>query len=199
MIFRGWLDLGPQGGTRHFSAVVFGQVIAPFKPARVFVGRQTLFDVCLELLGKVVASYLLRPGFDFIWLSSNRRSGWRDPQPAFGNDEDIDGAFLGQLICLIDSGTFSVADNLASCLNDNHPNITFVGVATGAGTGAPRTFTLPRTGTTVRFCTLRVYSLDGSLIEGRGVRPDVPLLRTRADVLAGRDTVLAAAIEVLGQ
>lgn len=152
-----------------------------------------------DLLGKTVASYLLRPGFDFIWLSSKRRSGWDHPLPAFGNDEDIDNAFLGQLICLIDSGTFSVADNLASCLNDNHPNITFVGEATGAGTGAPRTFTLPRTGTTVRFCTLRVYSLDGSLIEGRGVQPDAPLLRTRADVLAGRDTVLATAIEVLGQ
>lgn len=155
-----------------------------------------------DLLGRALVSHLVEVDQTYYRLGSLWRSGWKLMPPILIGEEAIgeeepDGAFHGKLICLIDAGTFSVADNVAACLDDLHPTITFVGENTGGGTGAPRSFILPRTKTRVTFCTMRVYSPDGELIEGVGVAPGLPVLRTRADVLAGRDTVLEAALKRL--
>ena len=46
-------------------------------------------------------------------------------------------------------------------------------------------------------CVMQVWRPSGELIEGRPVRPHVPVRWTRADLVAGRDPDLAAAIGAL--
>ena len=106
-----------------------------------------------------------------------------------------DTGVTGQLLVLIDAGVFSAADNLCRCLDDLHPDVTFVGSATGGGSGAPRPcVTLEHSRAVITFCTMRVTGPNGELIEGRGTLPDVPAAPTRRGVLAGDDEVLAAAL-----
>lgn len=150
-----------------------------------------------DLLGQALVARLMEEGHTYNALSSRVRGGWSAPSPTIYADSRPESAFLGKLVCLIDAGTFSAADNVAACLDDLHPDVTFVGETTGAGTGAPRTFTLPRTRTRVTFSTMRVYSPNENLIEGIGVSPDRKVIRTRDDVLAGRDSAMEVALELL--
>ena len=152
-----------------------------------------------DLLGQALVSHLLEPGHPYCFLSSKVRGGWSKPSPTYYSDSKPENVFLGKLVCLIDAGTFSVADNVAACLDDLHPDVTFIGENTGAGTGAPRSFALPRTGTLVRLCTMRVYSPHGRMIEGVGTAPDVKVVRTRDHVLADRDTTMEAALQLLDE
>ena len=69
-------------------------------------------------------------------------------------------------------------------------------VVTGGGSGNPVSFDLPG-GAQARFSTGAFHRLNGALIEGQGIEPDFPVLRTIQDVIDGRDTVLETAQEVL--
>lgn len=151
-----------------------------------------------DLLGQALASHLIEPGYAYFGLSAQRDGRWREPfqvRPKHGADHP---RFSGRLVVLIDESTFSTADNLAACLRDAHPNATFIGQPTGAGTGAPREFTLPNTKAVVSFCTMRVYSPRGTLIEGIGVWPDIAIVPSRDDLLQGRDVALEEAMALLG-
>lgn len=150
-----------------------------------------------DLLGQALALHLMEPGFRYFGLSAKRagewhRSGWSIPEVGTGRPR-----FKGQLVCLIDEKTFSVADNIAACLRDQHPNVRFVGQPTGGGSGAPRVFTLPATKARVSFCTMRVYAPNGTYIEGNGVQPELLVRPTRDQMLAGDDAVLEAALATL--
>ena len=98
---------------------------------------------------------------------------------------------------LINELSFSAADNLACCLRDEHPDVVFVGQPTGGGSGAPRTFELPSTGATVRFCMMRVFAPDGDPIEGTGVQPDIAVRQTAEQYREGVDAALEAALTAL--
>jgi len=153
-----------------------------------------------DLLGQRLASHLMRPGFVYYRLQAKSRmpwGGWRSPsshKPR--NVPEKLTRFLGRLVVLIDEGVFSTADNVAACLRDVHPDVTFVGRPAGAGTGAPRGFKLERTGARVSFCTQRVYSPKGKMIEGYGVQPDVKVVWTRKDYLQKRDPDREAALRL---
>jgi len=150
-----------------------------------------------DLLGKELAGMLLPKKSVYYRLQARDADGsWRASFPSPVRSSPGFGPFGGALICLIDEGTFSTADNFAACLRDNHSDITFVGRPTGAGTGAPRPFTLTRTKVRVTFCTMRVFSPKGTMIEGTGVKPDVPVRWTRRDVLGPEDADLAKALEL---
>jgi C-terminal processing protease CtpA/Prc len=153
-----------------------------------------------DLLGMEVTRHLLPPGSTYFWLSAQAPGGrWRRPFPN-GPPEGPDvPRYEGRLVVLIDDHTFSTSDNLCAALADSHPEVTFVGRPTGAGTGAPRAITRPRTGARVWACTMRVYSPDGTLTEGRGVAPDVPVRWSRADLLEEHDPDLQAALAVLAE
>jgi C-terminal processing protease CtpA/Prc len=145
-----------------------------------------------DILGKELAGILLGEGADYYKLDVPGRSWWpasSHPVRAKSGQKP----FPGALICLIDCTTFSVADNFAACLKDRHPDVTFVGRPTGAGTGAPRTFELPRTKVKVGFCTMMVYSPDGRVIEGTGTLPDVPTEWAPADFAGEADPDLIEA------
>lgn len=58
---------------------------------------------------------------------------------------------------------------------------------------------LEHSGARITLCTHRVYGPDGRLTEGRGTRPDVPVTWSRADLFAGRDPDLEAALSVLAE
>ncbi|MHC4079368.1 MAG: S41 family peptidase [Planctomycetota bacterium] len=151
-----------------------------------------------DLLGQELAGHLLDAAVVYFRLQSRKAdAGWHRISSHKVRSQPGRKVYGGALICLIDDGTFSVADNFAACLRDNHPDVTFVGRQTGAGTGAPRWFTLPGTGAEVKFCTMRVYSPKGGLIEGRGTSPDVPVRWTRKDYLSATgDPDLEAALKI---
>jgi len=147
-----------------------------------------------DLLGQALALHLMPPGFRYLRLTAKRsgkwvQTSWQKPEAGRGAPR-----FDGPVICLIDEQSFSVTDNLAACLRDEHPDVVFVGQPTGGGSGAPRVFSLPSTKAQVRFCTMRVQAPDGSYIEGNGVQPDILVRATREQSLAGTDAVLDAAL-----
>jgi C-terminal processing protease CtpA/Prc len=150
-----------------------------------------------DQLGQRVACHLLEPGFVYFWLQA--RNSVFGPLPNRPSAPANLPRFLGKLVCLIDEGTFSTADNFAACLRDVHPDCTFVGRPTSAGTGAPRPFKLPRTGARVTFCTMRVWSPKRKVIEGIGVAPDIPVRWSRDDWLQKRDPDMDAALRLIRQ
>jgi C-terminal processing protease CtpA/Prc len=151
-----------------------------------------------DLLGQELARHLLPPGSVYYRLQGRLDDGtWGTMHENRLADTPPEHPFGGRLAVLIDEWTFSTADNLCACLQDLHPDVTFVGRPTAGGTGAPRPFELPATGAVVTFCTMRVERPSGVLIEGRGTTPDVPVTPTAADLAAGADPDLQAALALL--
>jgi hypothetical protein len=149
-----------------------------------------------DLLGQHLAALLLPRGTTYYELQGRSEEGeWFDPHSYPVRDLGGREPYAGQLILIVDERTFSVADNLSTCLAEAHPDITVIGRPTGAGTGAPRAITLPHSGLQVFTCTMRVWGPDGHMIEGRGVVPDVLVTWTIADHLERRDADLAVALE----
>jgi C-terminal processing protease CtpA/Prc len=147
-----------------------------------------------DLAGMEVARHLLPPGSVYFQLQGRLDDGaWGTLHASRIPDEPPEHPFGGRLVVLVDERTFSTSDNLAACLDDLHPDVTFVGRPTAGGTGAPRPFELPRAGAGVAVCTMRVERPAGGLIEGRGTTPDVLVTWTGADLAAGVDLDLAAA------
>jgi hypothetical protein len=140
---------------------------------------------------------LVKPGYTYSRLAVQGNNRW-GRFSTHGSSAPKGEHFLRvPTICLLDEGTFSTADNVAACLADVHPDIRFVGRPNGAGTGAPRSFELPRTGTRITFCTMQVKTPNGRMGEGISVELDHPVQWTREDVLRGRDPDLAAGLGLL--
>lgn len=68
-----------------------------------------------------------------------------------------------------------------------------IGEPTGGSAGQPLMFKLPRGGA-ARVCTKHDSFADGREFVGVGIQPDIPAHLTRADIIAGRDSVLETAI-----
>ncbi|MCR9248720.1 MAG: S41 family peptidase, partial [bacterium] len=96
---------------------------------------------------------------------------------------------------LIGPRTFSAAEDMAAVFDqlDRGP---LIGEATGGSSGQPLMFDLPGGGR-ARVCTKHDYYADGTEFIGVGIRPDLVVKPTIADVRAGVDTVLQAAIRRL--
>lgn len=103
--------------------------------------------------------------------------------------------YRGPVVLLINELNFSAAEQFIVALADSG-RATTVGRTTAGGTGNPLTFRLPGGGL-ARFSTAAFYRNDGSLIEGAGIAPDLPVAWTVEDVRAGRDPDLAAAVQWL--
>jgi C-terminal processing protease CtpA/Prc len=106
-----------------------------------------------------------------------------------GRGEDV---FRGPMILLTGPGTFSAAEDFSAGF-DMLKLGTIVGTATGGSTGQPLMFPLPG-GFGAYVCTLQTRYADGREIVGPGVQPHARVETTVADFLAGRDTVLEAAL-----
>lgn len=101
------------------------------------------------------------------------------------------GAFTGPLAILIDCRTASTSELLAAGLQEAGRARIFG--ETSAGAALPSAFKILPTGDVLQYAIADLETPRGAMLEGRGVTPDVHVVRTRKDVAAGRDPVLAAA------
>jgi C-terminal processing protease CtpA/Prc len=91
--------------------------------------------------------------------------------------------------------TFSAAEDFVAAFAAMHRGI-IVGEKTGGSTGQPLFFHLPGGGT-ARVCTKNDRAGDGTVFEGIGLVPTVPVSPTVADVRSGADVVMDRAVAVL--
>lgn len=104
--------------------------------------------------------------------------------------------FAGPVVLLTSAGTYSAAEDFAMAF-DALKRGTILGEPTGGSTGQPLFFELPGGGQ-ARVCTKLDTYPDGRTFVGVGVQPHRLLRPTVADLRAGRDGVLEAALAALG-
>lgn len=100
--------------------------------------------------------------------------------------------FAGPVIVLTGPGTYSAAEDFAVAFDAMKRGL-ILGEPTGGSTGQPLFFRLPGGGS-ARVCTKRDTYPDGRAFVGVGVQPGRLVRPTVADLRAGRDTVLEAAL-----
>ena len=93
--------------------------------------------------------------------------------------------------------TFSAAEDFVAAFDTMHRGIT-VGETTGGSTGQPLFFHLPGGGS-ARVCTKNDRAGDGTVFEGVGLVPTIPVSPTLTNVRSGADVVMdRAAAALLG-
>jgi carboxyl-terminal processing protease len=105
--------------------------------------------------------------------------------------------YLGEIVILTDHGTGSTSEIFAAGLQ-GLGRAKVIGETT-AGAVLPSVFDTLPTGWTFQYVVSDYRSPKNILIEGRGVRPDVRVTATRADLLAGRDPQLEAAVRLIAE
>ena len=106
--------------------------------------------------------------------------------------------FLGRVFVLIDGGTFSTAADVCAQLR-SLTKATFIGEETGGGyegntSGLNAEIVLPNSGLKLRIQMYGYWNAVPAGKPGRGTLPDVAVVRTVTDVLAGVDPPLDRAI-----
>jgi C-terminal processing protease CtpA/Prc len=115
-----------------------------------------------------------------------------------GNNWSANGKklYTKPVVVLTSGQTFSAAEDFAVVF-DAMKRGTIIGEPTGGSTGQPLTFSLPG-GVMGRVCAKRDMYPDGTEWNGKGIQPTVLVRPTIADLQAGNDTVLNAALAHLG-
>ena len=101
------------------------------------------------------------------------------------------------VVVLTSAQTFSAAEDFVVAF-DAMKRGTLIGETTGGSTGQPLLFAVPG-GIMARVCAKRDTYPDGQEWIGTGIEPDIEVYPKVADLQAGRDTVLEAALEYLGE
>lgn len=99
--------------------------------------------------------------------------------------------YTGKLAVLIDVGCASTTEQFILALSESGRARTF-GRTTAGTSGNPIIFQLSEGGA-ARFSTGALYRLDGTLLEGKGIEPDVPVRWSINDVAEERDPDLLTA------
>jgi carboxyl-terminal processing protease len=152
----------------------------------------------------VLAHFLKAPAEGSTWrtrLYNPTFQAWGRPQSWYeGSPDKIEPAsgprYEGPVYVLTSPSTCSAAEDFLIPLKMSK-RATLVGEPTCGSTGQPLQFSIY--GATARVCTKWDRFPDGTEFVGVGVLPDIPVARTKKDVAAGRDAVLAKAIEVAGR
>lgn len=103
--------------------------------------------------------------------------------------------YTGKIVVLVDEMSSSTSEVFAAGLQEQK-RAAVVG-ATTAGAVLPSLVTLLPTGGAFQYVVSNFQTPKGVVLEGRGVTPDTASKPSRADLLAGRDTALEAAINEL--
>jgi len=103
------------------------------------------------------------------------------------------GAYAGPLAVLVDGSSASTAEIFAGGLKDLGRARVF-GTRT-AGAALPSVITRLPNGDGFQYAIANYVSFSGQALESNGVIPDVEVQRTRETLLAGRDTVIEAALD----
>jgi carboxyl-terminal processing protease len=101
-------------------------------------------------------------------------------------------AYRGQIVVLIDSGTESAGEIFAGGLQDSGRAVV-IGERSAGATLPSAVKELP-TGAILQYAFADFVTANGNAIEGRGVRPNIPVQLSRRSLLGGHDTQLEAAI-----
>jgi carboxyl-terminal processing protease len=109
-----------------------------------------------------------------------------------------DDPFTGPVVVLVDSGTGSTSEIFAQGLRDLD-RVRVVGASTSQGAALPSLVEELPGGALLQYVVADYVSPAGTAVEGRGVAPDVLVEETQAGFAAGKDPVLAAAIDALTQ
>ena len=107
-----------------------------------------------------------------------------DPAHHYADDKPV--------IVLTSARTFSAAEDFVVAF-DQTKRGTIIGELTGGSTGIPLSFALPGGGS-ARVCTKRDSYADGTAFVDVGIKPQIVVHPTVADVRAGKDAVLDAAL-----
>lgn len=102
-------------------------------------------------------------------------------------------AFAGPVIVLVDEGTASTSEIFAAGLRDLG-RVRVAGARASAGAALPSLLERLDNGALLQYVVGDYHSAKGTVAEGDGVSPDITAVETRADFVAGRDPVLAAAV-----
>jgi carboxyl-terminal processing protease len=143
-----------------------------------------------------------KPFKDSSWYVRNYRAFAR----VGGNQEIFNGApneimpdgarlYARPVILLTSPRTYSAAEDFTVAFSAMKRGL-IIGEPTGGSTGQPLSFKLPGGGS-ARVCTKRDRFPDGREFVGKGIQPDEAIITTVADVRAGRDPVLEAALRNL--
>jgi carboxyl-terminal processing protease len=137
--------------------------------------------------GRLIAALMDRP-----WR------GWRQIVPARDSraQDPIESAYAGRMFVLVDRFCGSACEDFVMPFKDTR-RATLVGETTQGSSGNPHRASVGP-GLTVSVGAVRYRFPDGSPFEGVGIAPDVDVRRRLADVAAGRDAVLARALELAG-
>jgi carboxyl-terminal processing protease len=109
--------------------------------------------------------------------------------------EPLPGAHRGPLVLLVDGTVGSAAEDFAMPFKDNGRAV-LVGETTAGSSGQPHYVDLDG-GYRAWVGAKREAFPDGATFEGVGIRPDLPVERLAADLRAGRDPILASALDVM--
>lgn len=101
--------------------------------------------------------------------------------------------FTGKVVIVIDGGSASTSEVMAAGMQEIG-RATVVGERS-AGAALPSIFTKLPTGALFQFAIGDFRTPKGTLVEGRGVIPDVEAKLSRRELLRGRDSQLDAAME----
>ena len=105
-------------------------------------------------------------------------------------------AFTGPVIVLVDEGTASTSEIFAAGLRDLG-RVKIYGSRPSAGAALPSMIEQLSGGAMLQYVVGDYHSSKGAVAEGDGVKPDVTVPETRADFIASKDPVLAAATAAL--
>lgn len=104
--------------------------------------------------------------------------------------------FTGPVAVLIDEGTASTSEIFVVGMRDLE-RITVVGGQPSAGAALPSVIEELPEGALLQYVVADYRSPEGTVVEGRGIEPDVRVDETRDAFVGGRDPVLDAARELL--
>jgi carboxyl-terminal processing protease len=117
------------------------------------------------------------------------RREWRYPE---GSGAD---AYRGRLAIIVDEASGSASEVFTAAMQELGRAVV-VGRPSYGGVLNSTQQPLP-TGGVLQYPHSDVTTPKGNRVEGRGVVPDIPVELRRADLLAGRDTVLERAVEAV--
>jgi len=143
-----------------------------------------------------IAARLLWEPFTYGYFKFRRRLPlyvWRRTLPL--RIQPRQPVYEGSIVLLIDGSNMSTSESFIASLVDSGRART-VGRRTAGASGNPVTFQLVGD-RQARFSTGTLHRMDGRQIEGQGIKPDVPVTWTLADVYEARDPDLAKAEALL--
>ncbi len=190
------LDLrGNGGGEDELGKLLLSYLVdAPFAYYQDLVANALTFDFTkyMDTPGGIPSEYFERRADGKYHCVGH---------PNWGTQKPSDPRFAGKLVILVDGGSFSTTSEFLSHVHDRGLAV-FVGEESAGGyygntSGFNLTLTLPNSKLKVRIPTMAYYmAVKRSKHAARGVMPDMPISPTIADLLAGRDPALDAALRL---